>query len=215
MSGFWGFAVAITLLSKSAYARHRGCDEKAVRKAINEGRISLINGKIDPDVADIQWAKNTRARASQGGTAGGTPGTSGSVGGAGQTDLGLDGDGGTAAPGAAATQSGTDKPVNDPTYMQFRMRREEADAQIAEMNAGKMRGTMLMRDDVDRAMFEVGRELRDTLTACARRIASEVAALPTAEACEEVIDREHRIALQLLVTSYREKVGASTKAVAP
>jgi len=207
--------MAVTLLSKSAYARHRGCDEKAVRKAINEGRISLINGKIDPDVADIQWAKNTRARVSQGSAAGGaSSGTSGTGGGTGQPDL--VGEGGTSAPGAgsAASQPGSDKSGTDPTYMQFRMRREEADAQIAEMNAGKMRGTMLMRDDVDRAMFEVGRELRDTLTACARRIASEVASLPTAEACEEVIDREHRIALQLLVTSYREKVGAGTKGAA-
>ena len=55
--------MAVQLLSKAAYARHRGCDEKAVRKAIAERRISLIDGKIDPEVADIQWAKNTRARA--------------------------------------------------------------------------------------------------------------------------------------------------------
>ena len=59
--------MAVTLLTKSAYARHRGCDEKAVRKAVAEGRISTIerDGKqlIDPAVADIQWAANTRARA--------------------------------------------------------------------------------------------------------------------------------------------------------
>ncbi len=93
--------------------------------------------------------------------------------------------------------------------MQFRARREEADAQIAEMNAAKMRGAMLMREDVDRAMFEIGRELRDTLTACARRVASEVASISSAEACEAVIDREHRIVLELLVTSFREKAGTS------
>ena len=195
--------MAVTLLSKAAYARHRGCDEKAVRKAITEKRISAIGGTIDPEVADIQWAKNTRARVSQ------------SSGNSAQVEIGMDGEAIAAAPGPVNTASpvGADKPSADPSYMQFRMRREEADAQIAEMNAGKMRGAMLMRDDVDRAMFEVGRELRDTLTACARRIASEVAALGTAEACEEVIDREHRIALQLLVTSCREKVGAGTKVV--
>ena len=51
----------------SQYARHRGCDEKAVRKAIAEGRITAveIDGRkmIDAAVADIQWAQNTRARA--------------------------------------------------------------------------------------------------------------------------------------------------------
>jgi hypothetical protein len=91
------------------------------------------------------------------------------------------------------------------------MRREEADAQIAEMNAGKMRGTMLMRQDVDRAMFEIGREVRDRLTSCARRIASEVASVSTAEACELIVDREHRIVLELLVTAFREKVGGAVK----
>ena len=53
----------VTLLTPTAYARHRGCDEKSVRKAITAGRISTINGLVDPAVADIQWRQNTRARA--------------------------------------------------------------------------------------------------------------------------------------------------------
>jgi hypothetical protein len=32
--------MAVELISKTAYARLRGCDEKAVRKAVAEGRIS-------------------------------------------------------------------------------------------------------------------------------------------------------------------------------
>ena len=191
----------VKLLSKAAYARHRGCDEKAVRKAITEGRISAIGGKIDPEVADIQWAKNTRARVSQ------AP-----AGNSGQVEIGIEGaPAGSGGAGSGAGQAGADKPGADPSYMQFRMRREEADAQIAEMNAGKMRGTMVLRQDVDRAMFEIGREVRDRLTSCARRIASEVASVSTAEACEIVVDREHRIVLELLVTAFREKVGAAVK----
>jgi hypothetical protein len=57
----------VQLVTVSEYARRRGCDEKAVRKAIEADRITTIerDGKrlIDPAVADIQWAKNTRARA--------------------------------------------------------------------------------------------------------------------------------------------------------
>ena len=79
------------------------------------------------------------------------------------------------------------------------------------MNAAKMSGQMLMREDIDRAMFEIGREIRDRLTSCSRRIAAEVSSITTAEACEAVIDREHRIVLELLVTSFREKVGAPPK----
>jgi hypothetical protein len=55
--------MAVTLITPTAYARHRGCDEKAVRKAIAANRISTINGLVDAGVADIQWAQNTRARA--------------------------------------------------------------------------------------------------------------------------------------------------------
>ena len=55
--------MVVALVTPTAYSRLRGCDEKAVRKAIQAGRISTIEGMIDPKVADIQWAQNTRARA--------------------------------------------------------------------------------------------------------------------------------------------------------
>lgn len=49
-------------LSLRAYARRRECSLTAVQKAIAAGRIkTLANGKIDPDVADAQWAANTNA----------------------------------------------------------------------------------------------------------------------------------------------------------
>jgi hypothetical protein len=50
------------LISPSEYARRRGVHHTAVHKAIKSGRILLIDGKIDPEVADIQWEKNTRPR---------------------------------------------------------------------------------------------------------------------------------------------------------
>lgn len=50
----------MSTVSLRAYARHRGVSLSAVQKAIKSERISLINGKIDIDIADIQWAKNTR-----------------------------------------------------------------------------------------------------------------------------------------------------------
>ncbi|HOX59656.1 MAG TPA: hypothetical protein PLC99_22470 [Verrucomicrobiota bacterium] len=48
------------LISQADYARHRKCSRAAVTDAVKTGRISLINRKIDPEVADIQWLKNTR-----------------------------------------------------------------------------------------------------------------------------------------------------------
>lgn len=55
--------MAVELITQAEYARRRGCSRVAVTKAIDKGRISLIDGMIDPAVADVQWKANTRARA--------------------------------------------------------------------------------------------------------------------------------------------------------
>lgn len=189
------------LLTQAEYARSRkdrglpGGSREAVRRAVDEGRISAFGPDklLDQALADSQWARNTRARVGAG---------------SGEPDL-LDGDhDASEAPAPASTSSAS---RGDATYMALRARREAADAERAEMETAKLRGSMLMRDDVDRAMFEIGRELRDALMGCGRRIASEVASLTSAEACEHVLDREHRIVLQLLATAFREKIGAAGK----
>lgn len=47
-------------MSRRAYARYRGCSERAVRKALEAGRIGLnSDGLIDPKVADREWEANT------------------------------------------------------------------------------------------------------------------------------------------------------------
>ena len=47
-------------LSIRGYARHRGITDGAVRKAIKAGRITKNKSdKIDPELADKQWSKNT------------------------------------------------------------------------------------------------------------------------------------------------------------
>ena len=56
----------VELITQAEYARRRGVAKSAVAKAVKEGRITLLGGKIDPAVADIQWQQNTRARADSG-----------------------------------------------------------------------------------------------------------------------------------------------------
>ena len=47
-------------LSIRGYARHRGVNHNAVRKAIAAGRITQEkDGKIDPEKADREWEANT------------------------------------------------------------------------------------------------------------------------------------------------------------
>lgn len=47
------------LLSRREYAKHRGVTVSAVQKAVETGRITLTNGKIDPEKADKEWTENT------------------------------------------------------------------------------------------------------------------------------------------------------------
>lgn len=47
------------LMSFSEYARHRGCSPANITKAISRGKITPINGKIDPLKADKQWDENS------------------------------------------------------------------------------------------------------------------------------------------------------------
>jgi hypothetical protein len=49
-------------MTQAAYSRHRGVSRSAVAKAVADGRIVLIDGRIDPTIADAQWKTNTRAR---------------------------------------------------------------------------------------------------------------------------------------------------------
>lgn len=174
--------MAVQLLTKSAYARHRGCDEKAVRKAIAEGRISTIDGKIDPEVADIQWAKNTRARADSRRTAG-----SGAMG-AGSTLL----DGETAASGP---DSAPGAPAS-PGYSDYRAMREKADAEMAVRANLKDAGLLVERAHVQRGTFDVVRAFRDAVMVIGQRAAPRCIGLAESREIEHVITDETRKALE-------------------
>lgn len=52
----------VQLMTQAAYARHRGVSRNAVARAVKGARIVLIDGRIDPAIADAQWKANTRAR---------------------------------------------------------------------------------------------------------------------------------------------------------
>ena len=147
----------------SQYARHRGCDEKAVRKAIAEGRITAVetDGRkmIDAAVADIQWAQNTRARADnrkQGQKA------------------------------AAAT------PAEEASYAAVRTRREAAEAQRAELALAKELGNVIEREPAVTAVFTAFRALRDGGLVIGRKLAANVAAMHDAREVQAAIDAAQR-----------------------
>lgn len=163
------------------YARHRGCSEKAVRKALAEGRISRIgSGRrcIDPDVADIQWAKNTRARADSARPAASTVATQGDEGaGAEKTPSGPD-----LVEQSAAKSAYTDHRAQVEAETLRKVRRENAQAE----------GLLIERKRVDRAVFDAFRSLRDRAMAVAQRAAPRCIGLTDPRDIERVIDEEQR-----------------------
>jgi hypothetical protein len=92
-----------------------------------------------------------------------------------------------------------------------RTREKIATANLAEIEEAALRGTYLVKADFERYLFNAGRMLRDTLSNCARRVGAEVSGLATAEACEAVIDREHRAALASFAQQLRHTLKIETE----
>jgi hypothetical protein len=205
------------LTSQAAYARSRksrglpGGSKEAVRNAVNEGRISAFGPEklLYPALADKQWEDNTRARLSPQARATSTPAAPGALGQALVSQAAAAKD-----PRAGMAQPEERLASVDPTYAALRARREKAEAEIAEMNSGKLRGTLVDRDGITRGVFEMFRQLRDRLMTCAYRLGADVATLNSAEACTDAIAREHRLVLQEAADSSRAMLGTAPTEVA-
>jgi hypothetical protein len=176
--------MAVQLITKTAYARHRGCDEKAVRKAVAEGRISLIDGKIDRVVADIQWAQNTRARADSGRAVAATVAGQG-VGGVSMVQAPI------APENVPASVGGS-----EPSYADYRARTEKATAERAERENEREAGRLVDADTVRRGIFDSFRALRDKVMAVGPRAAPKCVGLGDARDIERVMSDELRLALE-------------------
>ena len=177
--------MAVQLLTVAAYARHRGCDEKAVRKAIAENRITAleVGGKrmIDPAVADIQWAQNTRARADSGRAA---PASS-----AGEASV-------AAAAVEAAGSPDPALPGADAGYSHYRRLEAKEDLKKKQRENMVAEGLLVERKRVDRAVFDAFRALRDKAMAVGQRASPRCIGLADARDIEHVINEEIRRAFE-------------------
>lgn len=177
----------VNWMTQKEYAAERGCSAVSVHKAIKGGRISLIDGKIDPSVADIQWAANSRARAPARKTVDQV---------AALPSL--------PAPGPAASLEialpvHADSKPDD--YWDARSRRETAEAAIAEMKEAEMRGTLIRADSVRTAWANKISAARDALLQIPYRLAPVLAAESDMERVAELLEAELRQALLQLSDS--------------
>ena len=172
------------LMGLREYARHReasglpGTTLAAVQKAASSGRITLVaddkgRPKVDPEVADIQWGRNTDAEQSARANAGRDP-----------------------SPPSSDGRGGQGGERDGSAYWDARTRREQAEASRAELELQRMQGDLVSRDRVERAASETGRLLRDMVLSVPSRVASEVAAMTDPVAVEARLRAELRGALE-------------------
>jgi hypothetical protein len=177
------------LTTIAEWAKLVGIARQSAYDAVTRCEIPVTEGKVDPEYATHLYRRNTRQRAN-----GNRP------------DPLANG----AQPVPPAGAGGVESTTKVPGYDTSRARREAAEAAKAELQLAELAGKFLLRSEVDSAVFEIARALRDGLMNCARRIAADVAVLSTADECEAVIEREHRLLLESMAHTFGEKLGVDT-----
>lgn len=149
------------LLSQRAYARKRGVSHTAVQKAIRDGRITTVSGKIDPAIADREWAENTDLSKPKNSVAGSPRGRRPK--GGPEVPMELDGGSGGGGDGPARS-TGTG-------YARARAAREAALAQSAKLDLDERLGVLVRTDEVRLAAFNLARRTRDHILSVPARVA--------------------------------------------
>jgi len=167
------------LISQAAYSRHRKCSRAAVTQAIQDGRINLINGKIDPAVADIQWQANTR-----------NPKAPVMI-----TEP---------APRPIPTEPLPDCAIPQTVYdLQLaRAKREHHEANIAEMRERQKAGELVELAEVEKASLDIYARTRNALERIPDKLADRLAAETDAFACRSLMAAEIEQTLTDLADSF-------------
>ena len=164
------------LISQAEYARRRGVDPTSVRDAVRAGRITLIDGKIDPAVADVQWERNTRRRARA-----------------------VDEAPRQLAPATRGEGAYASPPDDDvPDYNLERARRERYEADQAELRLAQMRGELVRADDVKAAHQRKVAALLEAFLQLPARVVPMLAADATPAGMDAVLTREIHLAMAML-----------------
>ena len=162
------------LVSQREYARRRGISNVSVHEAIKAGRISTVDGKIDPDLADREWRENTDQSKPRNRITGSPKHARV----AGEPSEPMDFGG---ADGGNGTASG---------YAKARAARELYQAQLAKLELDRQRGTLIRADEVRLGAFNMARKARDQLIALPERVAALLAATQEPAEVQRILEEE-------------------------
>ncbi len=159
-------------LSGREYAKHRGVSEAAVRKAINNGRISKNkNGKIDPQKADSEWNKNTDPA---------------------QVKIT------TPTEKPDYSQNSASNNLSGPSYQQSRAIKEAYSAKLLRLQFEKESKKLIAVDDVKVAAFNVARMTRDRILNIPDRVIPQLVGKTNIFEMKEILKTELVKALEEL-----------------
>ncbi len=168
----------MAIMSQRAYARQRGVAVYAVQVAIKTGRISTTpDGQVDSDVADREWAANTRK------------------------DPPKVKVNSRRQPDDDADPSGDSFGVSQ--YTKARAVREHYLARLAKLEFEEKVGSLVSRDEVRVAAYNTFRQYRDHILSIPDRIAAMLAAESDEAKCYQILSGEIRKALNEFADSQR------------
>ena len=178
---------SVVLITQSEYARRRGVAKSAVAKAVSERRITLIDGKVDPVVADIQWERNTRARAD-----GGKASTELA------TPLDLHQIANSQQPPAQALPPSS---ADEGEYSVNRARRERYEADLAQMKLQEQQGDLVRVVEVRAEIAKRVGQVRMNLLQIPARLAPVLATESDQAKVHAMLDAELRAVLTHVTTA--------------
>jgi hypothetical protein len=177
------------LISIREYARRRGCSDTSVHKAIREGKI--VNGrvvdkdgkpKINPAIADVEWQSNHNPAYER------------------KTKRGtqvFNADAGDLAP----QQTGSDGQAvrNEQTLAAAKRAQAVYKAKLSELEFKKKAGQLVNKDEVYKALFAAGQELRQSIMAIPDRTIDNILAARSRNEAHNLLTNALADALEALV----------------
>ena len=181
-------------LTITAYAKHRkevgiaGTQYTAIKQALDSGKIHFITGtrKINPKDADASWGVSVQ----QNGSVDHSPVNTKSNGGNMPLDVPL--------------------PEGEiPSYTVSHARREHLKAQYDALELAKLRGLLVERDAIDKQLYTIARQFRDTLLAIPVRVCTIYASETSSQKIENSLVTEIESSLERLANNLTEIVGVT------
>jgi len=172
------------LVSRRAYAKMRGVDDKTVRKAIASGRIRLVDGMIDPVLADADWSRNRDSGQ--------------------ESKLAAAASGISAAPSPALRASAKSEPAESKPEFELaplttaRIANVETATAIKEITLRKLEGGLLEAEEVERTWGELLQMVKDRLRMMPDNLGPALAACSEEAECRSLVMREVMEALGAL-----------------